>query len=240
MTQSVPLNQAISLQIRKYRQVKGLSIKALAEECERLGAKGLTAASLANIERGQSEEVERGQRRVNVGELAVIAKALGVPPIVLIFPVDTAATVEITPGHEMATWDAVRWFTAEGPISPDNIDRSYGPGQYDPEAGKYGYGRRDPVTGLYEWYQPADEAAWERGAAPVLIMRQLAERVREWLDRAPYAGDPEKHQMLAAIRSILGEMRRRGMPAPALPAGLADIEDPGKGVADRGRSDQED
>lgn len=241
MTESVGLDDAISSQVRRYRLAKNWSVRQLAEECQRLGMASLTEASVGNIERGQKagSGAKRGIRRVLVEELTVLAKALEVPPILLVFPVDTAPTIEVAPGQVMPTWDALRWFTAEGPMNPDGTDRAFGPGQYDPAApDQLGYGKQDPATGLYEWYEPA-EAAWEQSAAPVLLLRQLGGQVRHWLDTAPRSDDEQRRAMLATIRATLAEMRRRGMPAPALPEGLTNINHPGKGGSERGRSDQE-
>lgn len=237
MTEPVAVGDALSSQIRRYRLAKNWSVKRLALECERLGMPGLTESSLGNIERGQKENAKRGTRRVLVEELIVLAKALEVPPILLIFPVDKAPTIEVTPGRTMSTWDALRWFTAEGPIAPDDIDRTYGAGQYDPRAEKYGYGERDPITGLFEWYESPD-ATWEQGAAPVVLLRQLFDQVREWLDRAATADPEQRGTMLATIRGTLAEMRRRGHILPELPEGLSPADDRRNGGAERGGSDQ--
>jgi transcriptional regulator with XRE-family HTH domain len=241
MTEPVGLDAAIASQVRRYRLAKNWSVRQLAEECQKLGMSSLTEASLGNIERGQKagSGAKRGVRRVLVEELVVLAKALDVPPILLVFPVDKAPTIEVTPGHVMPTWDALRWFTAEGPIAPDDIDRMYGAGQYDPRAEKYGHGKRDPITGLYEWYD-APDAAWEQGAAPVVLLRQLFEQVHEWSEHASQADEERRARMLAAIRGTIAEMRRRGHVLPALPAGLSPTDDQRKGGASRGGPDQAD
>lgn len=235
MTEPVGLDAAIASQVRRYRLAKNWSVRQLAEECQKQGMASLTEASLGNIERGlrgDSAPAKRTRRRVLVEELAVLAKVLEVSPILLIFPVDTMAEIEVVPGQVAPILDALRWFTAEGPLFPDDTDRFHGIGQYDPQAGQWGFGQRDPLTGLYEWY---GEPTWEQGAAPVILLRQFVARVSEWFELAPTADEEQRKRLMAAIHATLAEMRRRGMPAPLLPPALAG---PRKEGGERGGSDQ--
>jgi transcriptional regulator with XRE-family HTH domain len=107
------LGEAIATQIRKHRLRKGWSVRRLAEECERLGMPTLTEASLGNIERGQREDAKRTQRRVLVEELAVLARALGVPPVLLMLPLGSEPTVQPTPGFSASTWDVAKWWAGD-------------------------------------------------------------------------------------------------------------------------------
>lgn len=121
MTEPRGMGDVIASQVRKYRLLKNWSVKRLAEECERLGAPQLTAASLANIERGQDETAKRAGRRVLVEELTVLARALQVPPIMLLFPLGLEQTTKPLPKDEQSTWAAVQWFmgAAAYPDDPD-------------------------------------------------------------------------------------------------------------------------
>lgn len=112
------LGEAIAAQIRKHRLRKGWSVRRLAEECERLGMPTLTEASLGNIERGQREDAKRTQRRVLVEELAVLAAALDVPPILLTVPLGGEPAVQVLPDRTMSTWEAMKWWTGEAPTGP--------------------------------------------------------------------------------------------------------------------------
>jgi transcriptional regulator with XRE-family HTH domain len=107
------LGASIAAQIRKHRLRKGWSVRRLAEECERLGMPTLTEASLGNIERGQREDAKRAQRRVLVEELAVLARALGVPPVLLTLPLGSEPTVQPTPGFSASTWDVAKWWAGD-------------------------------------------------------------------------------------------------------------------------------
>lgn len=109
MTEPMALTHAISAQVRRHRLAKNWSVRRLAEECERLGLPALNEASLGNIERGGL----RGPRRVTVDELVVLARALSVQPIFLVFPVETATEIEVMPGAVWPIWDALRWFAGE-------------------------------------------------------------------------------------------------------------------------------
>ncbi|WP_181698933.1 helix-turn-helix domain-containing protein [Nocardia sp. GTS18] len=94
--------------------------KAVAEARERLD---LTAAKLAErtrdlgypIHRTAITKIENGSRsgKLDVSELVVLAAALGVPPVELIFPAMPTGPVEILPGVEVPSSDAMLWFAGE-------------------------------------------------------------------------------------------------------------------------------
>lgn len=86
-----------------------LTVQALAERCTDLGLP-LGRPTIAKLENGIRETI-------TVGELQVLAKALGVPPVLLLFPLGRAATVEVLPGEHADTLDALAWFT--GSADPD-------------------------------------------------------------------------------------------------------------------------
>lgn len=116
MTQPFGIGDAIASQVRKYRIHRNLSVRQLAEECARLGAPQLTAASLANIERGQDPDAKRAARRVLVEELAVLARALHVPPVLLVFPLGQREEIDVLPGKPVDTWAALKWWTGAQPF----------------------------------------------------------------------------------------------------------------------------
>ena len=51
---------------------------------------------------------------MTVDQVMVLAKALGVSPVRLIFPMGRAETVEVLPGADEDTLDAAAWFGGEG------------------------------------------------------------------------------------------------------------------------------
>jgi transcriptional regulator with XRE-family HTH domain len=89
-----------------------LTVQALANRCAELGLP-LGRPTIAKLENGLRETI-------TVGELHVLAKALGVSPADLVLPLGQAAEVEVLPGQHMDTWDAVLWFSgfADRPSLP--------------------------------------------------------------------------------------------------------------------------
>lgn len=102
-------------QIRKHRRRLDLTREQLAMECARLGAPQLTFAALTNIETGRVDpETKLRRREVTVEELFVIAYALAVPPLLLLFPLAGVDQVPLPPEwngvHPFLAW---RWATGE-------------------------------------------------------------------------------------------------------------------------------
>lgn len=219
------LSDTVADRVRRYRLCAGLTRERLAERCAALGAPGLTAAAITNIETGRRNRATGVRRReVTIDELVILARALGVPPILLIYPVGEAETCEVLPDRTMGTWAAVRWFTGEAPFATQDSSG--------------------------EWFvTPDDAAAWERGAAPVDDYRRHEELVKsfnaaagrgEAHRRAAAAVDDERergyHLRLAeraeqerreaarALRDLRQNMRRRGVMPPTMRGALADID----------------
>lgn len=89
---------------------------------------------LANLEIGR-------RPTVSLVELLVLGKVLGVPPLLLIFPVGREEMTEVLPGREIPTWQAAKWFTGEEAF---------------------------PTRASDEWVvSHEDHAAWEKGGEPL-------------------------------------------------------------------------
>lgn len=114
----------IAERVRTYRIRRGWSFPRLADECARLGAPQLTVPSLTNIERGQRDDAKRGRRGVPLDEVAVLARALGVPPVLLLLPLGTESAVQLLPGVAVPTWDAFRWWIGERGFPGDSAGPS--------------------------------------------------------------------------------------------------------------------
>jgi hypothetical protein len=67
---------------------------------------------LANLETGR-------RSLVSLAEIFVIAQALDVAPVSLIFPLGTATDVQLRPGKDTPTWEAMTWFAGELPAKED-------------------------------------------------------------------------------------------------------------------------
>ena len=80
-----------------------MSAHELAEETARLGYP-ITRSQIANYESGRKQSLD-------VAELMVIAAALDVAPLELLFPDKPDQTVQMLPGQTATTSDAISWFT---------------------------------------------------------------------------------------------------------------------------------
>lgn len=94
------MNARIARAIKDARGQK--SAQVIADETERLGLR-LTRDTIANIENGRKKSVE-------VPELIILAKALGVPPLSLIYPDLVDTPVEALPGVDKTSGDAALSF----------------------------------------------------------------------------------------------------------------------------------
>ena len=76
------------------------------------------------IRRSVLANLESGRRStLSVAELLVLARALGVAPLMLLFPIGAAETIEVLPGEEVPVFAAARWFTGERPW-PDGTENA--------------------------------------------------------------------------------------------------------------------
>ncbi|YCN53432.1 helix-turn-helix domain-containing protein [Rhodococcus erythropolis] len=66
------------------------------------------------VARSTISDLETGRRtRLDIAELLVIAAALNVPPVMLLYPKIPDGEVQVTPGISMKSIDAARWFGGE-------------------------------------------------------------------------------------------------------------------------------
>lgn len=111
------LAKSMGRAISKARADAGLSAVQLSARIKELG--------LPPIHRVALGKMEAGERDVTVAELATLARALGVPPIELIYPDLPHGSVEAWPGESMTAITAAQWFSGEYellPIDGDNDD----------------------------------------------------------------------------------------------------------------------
>jgi transcriptional regulator with XRE-family HTH domain len=102
--------ERIGRAVAKYRHDRGMTAQQLAERCKDLGAP---------IHRTTITKIENGRTRFDVGELLILAAALDVPPLVLLYPDLPAGDVEILPGEPGNNWDAYLWATGIGMSSAE-------------------------------------------------------------------------------------------------------------------------
>ena len=184
--------RVIASEVRRWRTQRGLSAQQLADECKRLGFP-IARSVLANLENERRETV-------SVAEVQILAAALKVPAVLLLFPLGRAEIVEVLPGRDVSPWAAIEWFTGN---SEDPAD---------PNSGRPQLGTHSPIV-LWAEHLRCD------GLIPVQ---------RRWLD-SPEAQDPamkitagrEAQSLqinISALRRIREVMTETGLtPPPLLP-----------------------
>ncbi|WP_262015642.1 helix-turn-helix domain-containing protein [Micromonospora sp. Mcm103] len=218
-----PLSEVAAQQINRLRRSAGLTREQLAAACQAVGGpESLSASAIANIETGRPDKTGRRRRDLTVEELVIFARALGVPPLLLLFPFDRFREVEVLPGSVVPTWDAAQWFAGRGPF-PSSMDR------------------------IGEWQ--AHQDVFERGAVPFELWQDHARIRQDWstktgqadLARRQAANADSEAQRDSLLRDARGaeldadrlanalwELRRRmrqhGVLTPELPESLAHVD----------------
>jgi transcriptional regulator with XRE-family HTH domain len=191
--------------MREARQATGLTMGELAQGCADRGYPDIKEQTIKNLEAGR-------RANITIVDLVVLADVLGVPPVALLFPLGTDATVEILPGREVSTWDALAWFTGETPAD-----------QPPPQ------GTARDLLDLFRSHGDLVAAA----TASHALARERRREASTTLDRDRRAALLERaagyEEHAFEDGSDLGiyrtRMRERGLVPPALPADLAYVDE---------------
>ncbi len=144
------------------------------------------------VARTRISDLEVGRRtRLDIGELVILARALGVSPALLVLPLGHHDGVEMVPGQELDTWTAVKWFAGMDTFPGDLPDK-------------------DGIPAVGE-----DFRAWQVATAPVYYFQQHQDAVADWLvakDDHP----EELRRAVATLRWLRNSMRRAGLEPPLL------------------------
>lgn len=100
----------IAKRVKEIRAEKGMKGSDLSERTKELGYE-IPRSTLANIEIGRKSSI-------GVHEVAILAAALEVPPVALLFDYATGEQVEVLPGVERSGIEAVEWFAGNWPLLP--------------------------------------------------------------------------------------------------------------------------
>lgn len=100
----------IAKRVKEIRASKGMRGDDLSARTKELGYE-IPRSTLANIEIGRKSSV-------GVHEVAILAAALEVPPVALLFDYVSGEKVEVLPGVERSGIEAVEWFAGNWPILP--------------------------------------------------------------------------------------------------------------------------
>ena len=187
---------ALGARVRRVRLAKGMSVQAVADRATNdLGYKMLRT-TLANLEAG-------ARRNVTLGEVSVLAEALDVPPLGLLFPIDEPATVEVLPGVHRTPWDAWRWFAD-------------GLGYFDMEYEEPKSPAAQEIRTAMGHYSAltVNGQVWARTNA---MIQSLAAMNRD-NDEAQESLKKEMEHILADTHGALQYLEERSLPIPDLPA----------------------
>ncbi|MFD7087277.1 helix-turn-helix domain-containing protein [Streptomyces sp. NPDC059896] len=191
----------VASEVRRRRKELGWSAQDLADRCEEIGYP---------IPRNVIANMESGRRAVlPLVEVMVLAKALRMFPISLIYPVGYAARVRRLPYEDpRPTWDALQWFTGSSAAddAPDYmLDHFLA---HDLEL-------RSALAAV----ESEDYERWKVKTAANRVQREAAERaLARYTDQAANA----KHE----LRRHRDAIREVGGTPPHLPSQLADIDPP--------------
>lgn len=102
---SAELAHRVGREVRKHRDRQKISAQKLSERCGDLGFP---------IERSVLSGLESQRRtKISLAEVLVLAMALDVAPVVLIFPVGDVETVELIPDQTASPFTAAEWFSGK-------------------------------------------------------------------------------------------------------------------------------
>lgn len=192
--------------MREARKAAGLTMGEVAQGCAERGLAEFTEHSMKNLESGRKASI-------TVADFVVLADVLGVPPVTLLFPLGASATVEVLPGREVSTWDALAWFTGETPLDQPAAE-----------------GTARDVLDVFRHHGDLVTAATSSNA----LARERRRTASTTLDRArratllQRAEGYEEHAFedCQELRAFRGRMRERGLVPPSLPDELAFVDQP--------------
>jgi transcriptional regulator with XRE-family HTH domain len=191
--------------VKQRRTELGLTGQNVSDACARLGFT-ITPSTLSKLERGA-----RPASSFGVIECLALAKALDIPPALLIFPVaHTSSSVEVGHGRELSAWEATAWLTGETTVSAEPAPGT--PRGHLEAFRAHGRAVQAALSSTQQANERRRRAMRERDEAKRTQLTQAADSYED-LARQDY-------QELGEIRAL---MDSSGLTPPPLPADLAFI-----------------
>jgi transcriptional regulator with XRE-family HTH domain len=190
-------------EVKRLREERKWSAQRLSDECKKLGL-DLSRATISDLE---------NHRRTHFGipELLVMARALGVSPLRLLFRVGIEAEAEVLPGDVRSPFRSAQWFAGLGPYPEPGDDGVVTiPAAYDSlEAGPLALYRA--ADRMYELERR--ELSRAAGMAASAVVMPDA-------DRSGYMAAADAHRQVAeSARAQREDLRKRAAAAepPVIP-----------------------
>lgn len=185
------LTADIARQVRRYREIRGMSTQALADACTAAGypVKRSVLVNLENAVRSRPRDA------VSVQIVLVLARVLDVPPVLLMVPVGAEQDVEILPGAFAGAWQAYEWIIGRRPLA-----------QRWTRNGEVAYGVNLDAT---------DTELLAENARPIELYGQHSQAQRDFAEWRPL----DVNKAMDAVRSLVAvrhELRERGLDVPEL------------------------
>lgn len=210
-----PLSSQIARSIERLRTEKRLPYTEMSDRLTALG-RPIPVLGLRRI--------ERGERRVDIDDLAAIARALGVPPLLLIFPVDVSREVEVLPGQVRPTYAAARWFMGDSAFPAE----AGSPSSYTEEDWRE-FAAGPTVLGSFAGHeQIAGEAEialhGARSHRELAVRNAHVEGGPEWHHRMAEGDERRYRELERELIGIRERLRAAGIEPPPLRPALAHID----------------
>ena len=106
------LDEAVGQNLKRLRKSRGLTTRELEKRLTAIGRR-IAQSSITNM--------EHGRREASLEDIAALAAALEVPPLLLIAPLATEPTITVL-GAEMDAWQFTQWFAGRAPLSGTSDD----------------------------------------------------------------------------------------------------------------------
>ena len=193
---SVRVTRGIGRRVAHYRERADLTASMLSARCGELGLP---------IDRNVIAKLENGHRNsVTADEVYVLAAALGVAPVVLLFGAGTEETAEILPGQHVPSFAATEWFSGAAPLPSPGVTQ-----------GRRGW-VSEPLS-LYRDYEGNRAGEMSCLALAAEVAQQAADADgsrRAELEAAAKGARDLARQYHDKIQEILGQLARGGWLPP--------------------------
>lgn len=179
-----------------------LSAQALADRCAELGHP---------LDRSVIAKLEKGIRQtVSVADLLVLAKALELPPLALVFAVGYEEETEVLPGRSEHPVTALRWASGEGVLPPrGDTDKGVQRRWYETALFKIRHLLKSEETVRYNKQRASEH--WQRAAAAE------SDEAREAYERMARNADEQVSGQEALLERWRQEMEDKGLVATTPP-----------------------